>query len=112
MGAKGTMIGQRPHLIPAVIAALTLFAALGDWSYSYYQLLRFIVCAAGAYVAYTAYYSRYPWAVWLFGVIAILFNPLVPIHLSRATWQPVDLMCAVLFLLAATVAKDKQPPTV
>ena len=102
MGAESRV---RPHLIPALIAALLLLAALADWPYGYYQLLRLVVCGTGAYVAWVLYHSKYPWATWLFVFIAILFNPLAPIHLSRATWQPVDLACAMLFLLAAIVAK-------
>jgi len=98
------LIERRPHLIPAVIAALMLLMALGDWPYGYFQLLRFVVCGAGAYVAWVSYHAKYPWAVWLFGFIAVLFNPLAPVHLSRATWQPVDLVCAVLFLLAAAAS--------
>jgi hypothetical protein len=107
MSTESKMNDKRPHLIPAVIAALMLLAALGDWPYGYYQLLRVVVCGAGAYIAWLSYHSRYPWAAWLFGFVAVLFNPFAPIHLSRGTWQPVDFVCAVLFVLAATVAKDK-----
>jgi hypothetical protein len=104
MGAESRV---RPHLIPAVIAAVLLVVALGNWPYGYYQLLRLVVCGAGAYVAWVSYHSKYPWAVWLFGIVAILFNPLAPIHLSRAIWQPVDLACAVLFLLVCTVTMGR-----
>lgn len=101
-------IEKRPHLIPAVIAALILLAALGDWPYGYYQLLRFVVCGAGAYVAWLSYHSQYPWTAWLFGFVAVLFNPLAPVHLSRGIWQPVDLVCAVLFIAAATVVVENK----
>jgi len=36
------LVKERPHLIPCVIAALTLLGALGQWPYGYYQLLRFV----------------------------------------------------------------------
>ena len=66
MGAENTLttgvarrlLEGRPHLIPATIAALMLLAAVGDWPYGYYQLLRFIICAAGAYVAWLSYHSK------------------------------------------------------
>ena len=35
-----------------------------------------------------------------FGGIAILFNPVVPVHLSRAAWASIDLAVAAAFLLA------------
>jgi uncharacterized membrane protein YccC len=102
----GTESRVRPHLIPAVIAVLMLLAALGHWPYGYYQFLRLVVCGTGLYVAWLlAYSSKYPWTAWFFVPIAILFNPLVPVHLSRDTWQLIDPICAVVFLLACIVAK-------
>ena len=98
---------KRPLLIPSGIAALMLIAALADWPYGYYQLLRFVVCGVAAYVAYTAYNWQKIWAVWLFGFIALLFNPLIPIHLSREIWQPIDVICTLVFSITAFVLKEK-----
>ena len=72
------MLKVRPHLIPSLIAAAMLLLALADLPYGYYQLLRFIVCGVGVYVAYTAYNWQKKWVMWLFGFIALLFNPLIP----------------------------------
>lgn len=99
------MLQKRPHLIPCIVAALMLFGALGNWPYGYYQLLRFVVCPVGGYVAYIAYNWQKLWATWLFGFIAVLFNPLIPIHLSRELWQPIDLVCAVLFVVIVFILK-------
>jgi Na+/serine symporter len=83
-----------------------LLGASGHWPYGYYQLLRFVVCGAGAYVAYMAYNWQKIWVVWLFVFIALLFNPLIVIHLSRELWQPIDFICAVLFIIVAFVLKN------
>jgi heme/copper-type cytochrome/quinol oxidase subunit 4 len=99
------MIGKRSHLIPSLIAALMLFGALGRWPYGYYQLLRFVVCGVSVYVAFMAYNWQKIWAVWLFGFIAFLFNPLIPMHISRELWQPIDFICAVVFIIVAVVLK-------
>jgi hypothetical protein len=105
-------MGKQPHLIPSLIAAAMLLGALADWPYGYYQILRFVVCGIGVYVAYTAYTWHKMWAVWLFGFVALLFNPLVPIHFSRELWQYVDIICAVMFAVIAFIlrkpAKEKQ----
>lgn len=75
-----------------------LLGALGSWPYAYYQLLRWVVCGVGAYTAYMAYESgRTSWA-WVFGVIAVLFNPIVPFYFARDTWQVLDLVAAIPFL--------------
>jgi len=102
------ILQERPHLIPCIIAALALLGALGDWPYGYYQLLRFVVCGVGAYVAYRAYNWQKIWATWLFGIIAVLFNPLIPIHLSREIWQPIDLICAIVFIVIIPVLKKSE----
>ena len=96
---------KRPHLIPGIIAAIMLFCALAPWPYGYYQLLRFVVCGAALYTAFMAYNWQKIWAAWLFGVVAILFNPLIPIHLSRELWQPIDVICALTFTFIAITLK-------
>ena len=103
-----SILEKRPHLIPAIIAALILLGALGRWPYGYYQILRFVVCGVSAYVAYVAYDWQKVWATWLFGIIAILFNPLVTVHLSKDLWQPIDFVCACIFFIAAFALKKPQ----
>jgi hypothetical protein len=96
---------KRPHLIPAVIAALILFGALAQWPYGYYQLLRFIVCGISIFVAFMSYRWQKLWATWLFGFIAVLFNPLFPIHLPRQIWHTIDVTCAFLFIAISSILK-------
>lgn len=93
-------MNRRPHLIPALIAALMLFGALGRWPYGYYQLLRLATCGAAIFVAFIAYNWKKLWATWLFGFIAVLFNPLVNIHFHKDSWQVIDIIVAVLFIVS------------
>ncbi|HUU19867.1 MAG TPA: DUF6804 family protein [Sedimentisphaerales bacterium] len=103
---------KRPYLIPAAVAALMLFGALGQWPYGYYQLLRIVVCGISVYIAFSAYNWQKLWVTWLFGFIALLFNPLIPIHLSREIWQPIDVLCGILFLyVIAMLRKPTQKST-
>lgn len=92
------VLKKRPHLIPAVIAALMLFGALWRWPYGYYQLLRFVVCGISIFIAFMAYRWQQLWAMWLFGFMAVLFNPLIPIHLPKRVWHTIDVTCAFLFV--------------
>jgi urea transporter len=101
-----TELQKRPLLIPAAIAALMLFGALAPWPYGYYQLLRWVTCGVAVYVAFLAYAWEKKWATYLFGFIAVLFNPLLPIYLLREIWQPIDVICALLFVVVTfTVEK-------
>ena len=83
------------------LSAATLFllgAVFGHWPYGYYQLLRWIVCTAASVMALKAHSSDAKAWVVCFVVMAILFNPIAPISLDRATWVWVDLLAAVLLL--------------
>ena len=102
---------SRPHFIPSLVAAAMLLGALAQWPYGYYQLLRWIVCGAAIFVAVSAYGWQKLWATWLFGFVAALFNPLVPVHLSRDAWQPIDVVCAILFIFAAAVVREPSKST-
>ena len=94
---------QRPHAVPAISAALLLLIALGHHPYGYYTFLRWAVCIAAVVVALVAWRSDAEWATWPFAGIAILFNPFVPIYLQRSTWRPIDVICAIAFVLAVSL---------
>lgn len=82
-----------------LVCAGMLVWALARHPYGYFQLLRIVVigvCAFGIYCAVE--WKKTGWA-WVFGVLAILFNPLVPIALGRQIWKWVDVVVAI-FLVA------------
>ena len=83
-----------------LIAIVFLLGAMGYWPYAYYQVLRWIVCAIAAYSAYLAYQSKKVGWTWIFGIIAVLFNPIIPIHLTREIWQPIDVIVAIIFFVS------------
>lgn len=96
----------RPHLIPALIVAEMLLFAATPLPYVYYQVLRWLTCGVGVFVAFEAYRCRKIWAVCIFGLIAILFNPIVPIHLSKEQWWLPDFVCALLFATSMFVIRE------
>jgi hypothetical protein len=101
-----TTLERRPHLIPCIIAAVMLLVALGDWPYGYYQLLRFVVCGVSLYVVFVASTWIKLWAMGLFGIVAVLFNPLIPVHFSREMRQMINFICALLFAVVAFILKE------
>ena len=104
-------VSQRQHCIPALIAAAMLFGALGRWPYSYYIVLRWVTCAAAVFVACRSHASEKPWGIWVFVFIAVLFNPIIPVHLARQAWQIIDLAAATTFIAAAFIISEPAPPT-
>ena len=103
---KSRPLASRPHLVPSIFAAILLVAALWEWPYGYYGILRWVTCAVAIFVAYKAYLWRAHWGAWIFGLMAAIFNPLFPIHFSRAVWAVIDLAAATLLVAAIVVLRN------
>ncbi len=83
-----------------IIATILLLWALADNPYGYYQFLRWVVVIIAGYTAYVAYNNQKIGWAWVFGIVAILFNPIFPFYLSKGNWQFIDVVVAVLFLVS------------
>jgi len=91
-----------------LIAIVFLLGTFGSWPYAYYQILRWVVCAVAVYSSYFAYQlKKISWA-WIFGIIAVLFNPILPIYFTKEIWQLVDIIVAVIFFVSLFILKDKK----
>ncbi|MFA6600918.1 MAG: DUF6804 family protein [Candidatus Omnitrophota bacterium] len=92
---------SKPLKIALLIAGLMLcVAVIPALPYGYYTLLRLAVCCAAGYAAYV--FKANATLVGHFIpliLVAILFNPVVPIYLDRLFWLPIDLGVAVYFLV-------------
>lgn len=100
---SSTLWRRYPLAVPCGVAAVLLVGALGRWPYGYYRLLRLVTCAAAAYGAYVSYsVGRMGW-LWAFVLVAVVFNPIIPLHLSRQIWLPIDLLTAALCVTAIFV---------
>lgn len=87
-----------------------LLAALWRQPYGYYVLLRWVVCGVAAYSAFKSLELEKSGWVWVFGFIAILFNPIIPIHLTREVWAPVDIAGALIFIISIFTLREKVQP--
>lgn len=77
-----------------------LLAALFPWPYGYYNFLRFCVCGAAAFLAYQQWAhddAASKWVVMLVA-IALLYNPFVPIYLTREIWTVLNVGTAIALI--------------
>jgi hypothetical protein len=44
--------------------------------------------------------------IWLFGLIALLFNPIIPFYLSRQSWQISDVIIGIIFIVSTFIIKE------
>jgi hypothetical protein len=71
-------------------------------------LLEFVICVTALLVVSQAVRLRsYLWAAG-FSAIAVLFNPIAPVALSRRTWLWLDWICFIAFLVSLAAPK-RQP---
>ena len=89
---------------PFVVAIVFVVLAIPPiWPYGYYMLLRLVVCGVAVYGAVQAHNQDREGWTWLLGGMAVLFNPLIPVHLGKEAWVLIDLISAVLLGVAASI---------
>ena len=91
------------YLAWLVAAELLVSAALGRHSDSYYTLLRWICCAVFAYSAFAAHEKNRVLWVWIFGVLALLYNPIFSMTLDRSTWIGMNWVTVGIIVVAGIV---------
>jgi hypothetical protein len=75
-----------------------LFIAALPLPYGYYMLLRLVTTIVFVWAAIACYQKQHTTLPWLFGLIAILFNPLIPVHLPKELWLIIDISMGILLL--------------
>lgn len=91
-----------------LIAAGLLFWALARHSIDYFTLLRWVVCGVAAYTAYVAVAQESRAWPWVMGGIAVLFNPIIQVRLSRKTWAPIDVGTGVVLLVSIWFVQERR----
>jgi hypothetical protein len=96
----GPMLNPTSFTLIQLGVAVLLLLALRQNSYDFYTILRWVVCGVSAYSAHVEFSSkRTDWG-WTFVVVAVTFNPISPVRLSRDTWEWINAGAALLFLIS------------
>ena len=94
--------------IPQVIISLMLLWALNPENpYGYYILLRWVCCAVFAYLAFQAFAKEKKGWVWVLGVTAAIYNPVIRIHLTREIWSIVNVVTIIIATASIFALKPK-----
>jgi hypothetical protein len=80
--------------------------------YGFYTITRLVACAICTYVAVQASKrERHGWT-WLFGGLAIVYNPLLPLRLgSKPMWTAVNAATVVALLVASAMLPRGTTPS-
>lgn len=92
-----------------LICAGLLFIGLFDLPIGYYTLLRIVVTIGSVAVVVTEFENGFNFWVITFGLIAVLFNPLIPIYLNdKSAWMPIDIIAGILFIIKSLTIKTNK----
>lgn len=92
-----------------VSLVLILIGCLLRMPYGYYQFMRLATCAGFLWLAYSEFKQSGHIFTLLYIVLAILFNPVIKVHLDKGTWHVIDVVVAIIILLTILfdLKKDK-----
>ena len=117
--SESGLVSLRHHPSVWLLPAGLLLAALLPWPYGYYNFLRITVCAVTAWLAYTQWRHDDALSGWVvaLGTTSVLYNPIVPINLTRELWSVLNLASAVILVghlrsLGRTVKNRNAPESV
>ena len=96
--------------IPQTVVICMLLGALYPGSpYGYYVLLRWVCCGVFAFAAVRATERGLQSWVWILGITAAIYNPIIPVHLTRTIWPVVNLVTIAVALASMfTFKAEKQ----
>ena len=94
-------------LIIKIVLAILFVGCVFDWSYGYYELVRFLGMVVFGILAYDNYEKNKTWfVIWLSS--AILINPIFKIALGRELWNIVDIIWAILLIVSIFIKTENK----
>ena len=101
MKAKSTILLL--YIAWLIAAVMLVFAAAEKQPDSFYTLLRWVCCAVFAFSAVTSFQMKRMLWLCIFGVLAVLFNPIFPLGLDRTQWIVADWSSIGAMVIAAFI---------
>lgn len=89
----------KPITIISIITAILLIVGCFHLPIGYYTFLRIVVFVAAIILLANSIKEERSWQAIIMGLIAILFNPIIPIYLhSKTAWMVIDALTAIWFM--------------
>jgi len=92
-----------------IIVAILLFLCLGDMPYGYYQFVRFMALIGFVILAYHSNRQGKDIEVFIFGALALLFQPFFKITLGRQLWNIIDIIVGLGLIFSIWLKPKSQP---
>jgi hypothetical protein len=93
-----------------VVLAVLFFLCLLDMPYGFYQFVRFAGLIGFVILAYQALEQGRQAEMFIYGGLALLFQPFFKIALGREIWNIVDVVVGIGLLISVFLKpKERQP---
>lgn len=93
-------MSKNNSLVASVIAAILLIVGCFRLPIGYYTFLRIVVCIVAVMLLFYLKSEGITYRHIVNGLVAILFNPVIPIYLhSKTAWVVIDAAVAVWFIV-------------
>lgn len=93
---------------PLYLSCVLLLLAIAPLPYGYYQFLRIAITIVAGILAYNSFLAKQKTWFYLFIPIVILYNPILPFHLDKEIWLPINLLTFIVFLVYIFFKKDEK----
>ena len=104
---ENKMFTNKNYIHYKIISAILLLLGILSLPYGYYQLLRILITISAGMCTFESFNKNNQPMMYLFLLITILFNPLLPIHLNKSIWIIIDLITALFFLISIKILNKK-----
>jgi hypothetical protein len=88
---------------------VALVVATARLPFGYYTFTRIVTCGAASLIGLIEFKSRLHFDIWPLTLILVgmIFNPVLPFHLDRASWFYLDLAAAAVFISHLALVRQR-----
>lgn len=91
-----------------IALAVILFLCLADMPYGYYQFVRFTSMIIFGILAYKSNQDGKETEMFIYGALAILFQPFFKLALGRELWNILDVIVGIGLIFSALYKKNQR----
>jgi len=84
---------------------MLVWALTPENPYGYYILLRWVCCGVFAYLTLKALENENQGWVWVLGITAVIYNPIIRIHLTREIWSVINVITIGIAIVSIVTLK-------
>lgn len=82
----------------STLLGILLLLCLAPMPYGYYQFIRLVATGSFTYWAYKAKQKDDDKAMWIFLMLAVLFQPILKIALGKTIWNVIDVIVGIYLI--------------